>query len=257
MSSNINNFISSFKTDAARPSRFDVSIPIPISMIPFLGTSKNLTYRCESAELPSRTFSTAEQKFGSSPVEKYPYFSNYNDTSMTFIVSDDMSEKIFFEYWMDYINPTYKYDFRYKSDYTTTMKVNQYDVNGDLSYSINLIDAFPVSVNQLDLDWSHDGYHKLVVTFAYSYWQNNSLEYIGSSLIQSGLAGLTDMLGGLGESFGTVGDTVGGILPTTPTTIVPQGPSGPMSLSSLPTATNRFNSLISGNRITNLPNSPL
>ena len=224
MSSNINNFIASFKTDAARPSRFDVRIPIPLTLIPFLGTAKNLTYRCESAELPSRTFATAEQKFGANPTEKYPYYSSYNDTSMTFIVSDDMSEKIFFEYWMDYINPTYKYDFRYKADYATTMQVNQYDVNGDLSYSINLIDAFPVSVNQLDLDWSHDGYHKLTVMFAYSYWQNNSLEYIGSSLIQSGIAGLSGMLGGLGPSFGSVSDVLGGILPTTPTTIIPQGP---------------------------------
>lgn len=226
MSRDINNFIASFKTDAARPSRFDVRIPIPLTLIPFLGTAKNLTYRCESAELPSRTFATAEQKFGSTPIEKYPYHSNYNDTSMTFIVSDDMSEKIFFEYWMDYINPTYKFDFRYKSDYVTTMQVNQYDTNGDLSYSINLIEAYPVSVNQLDLDWSHDGYHKLTVTFAYTYWQNNSLEYIESSLIQSGIAGLSGMLGGLGESIGLSGDTVsGGILPTTPTTLIPQGSS--------------------------------
>jgi len=225
MSRDINNFIASFKTDAARPSRFDVRIPIPATLIPFLGTAKNLTYRCESAELPSRTFATAEQKFGSTPIEKYPYHSNYNDTSMTFIVSDDMSEKIFFEYWMDYINPTYKFDFRYKSDYVTTMQVNQYDTNGDLSYSINLIEAYPVSVNQLDLDWSHDGYHKLTVTFAYTYWQNNSLEYIESSLIQSGIAGLSGMLGGLGESFSSPGNITSGILPTTPTTAIPQGPA--------------------------------
>jgi hypothetical protein len=27
----------------------------------------------------------------------------------------------------------------------------------------------------LDLDWSNDGVHKLSVTFAYTYWRNNSL----------------------------------------------------------------------------------
>jgi hypothetical protein len=28
-------------------------------------------------------------------------------------------------------------------------------------------------VNQLDLDWSSDGYHKLSVTFAYTRWEQN------------------------------------------------------------------------------------
>jgi hypothetical protein len=32
---------------------------------------------------------------------------------------------------------------------------------------------FQMSVNQMDLDWSSDGYHKLVVTFAYTRWERN------------------------------------------------------------------------------------
>jgi hypothetical protein len=39
-----------------------------------------------------------------------------------------------------------------------------------------LIDAFPISVNQLDLDWSNDNFHKLSVTFAYRYWKNIGAE---------------------------------------------------------------------------------
>ena len=44
-----------------------------------------------------------------------------------------------------------------------------------MSYSVDLYEAFPVSMNQMDLDWSNDGVHKLSVTFAYTYWRNNSL----------------------------------------------------------------------------------
>jgi hypothetical protein len=36
--------------------------------------------------------------------------------------------------------------------------------------------AFPINVNQLDLDWSSDGHHKLTVTFAYTYWHNPALQ---------------------------------------------------------------------------------
>lgn len=200
MAGNLNDFKASFKTDIARPNKFDVTIPVPLTLVPFLNTSRNLTFRCESTELPSRTFSTAEQKFGANPSEKHPYQSNYNDITMTFIVSDDMSEKIFFDSWMELINPTYKFDFKYKSDYISTLQVNQYDVTNQLSYSINLFEAFPISVNQLDLDWSNQGQHKLSVVFAYTYWQNNSIESLGTTILQSIIGDITSAAGGLNSS---------------------------------------------------------
>lgn len=184
----LNEFKSSFTTDLAKANRFDVSIPVPLVLIPYRGVARTLSLRCESTTLPSRTFSTLEQKFGSNPVEKYPYMSNYNDVEMTFIVSGNMEEKIFFDAWMEYINPTYKYDFRYKSDYISTLKINQYDERNNLTYSVNLIDAYPIAVNQLDLNWGSTDYHKLTVVFANSYWQNNSLQSFGSSLAQNFIA---------------------------------------------------------------------
>jgi hypothetical protein len=36
-----------------------------------------------------------------------------------------------------------------------------------------LKDAFPINVNQLDLNWSNENFHKLNVTFAYTYWTND------------------------------------------------------------------------------------
>jgi len=186
----LNEFKSSFNKDVARPSRFDVSIPVPLVLTPYLGTARDLNLRCESTQFPSRTFATTEQKFGSNPTEKFPYQSTYNEIEMTFIVSGDMAEKKMFDAWMEYIQPSYNFDFKYKKDYVTTMQVNQYDNQNELIYSINLIDSFPVSINQLDLDWTQDGYHKLTVVFAYTYWQNNSIQALGSSLLQSGLSNI-------------------------------------------------------------------
>jgi hypothetical protein len=114
--------------------------------------------------------------------------SNYNDIEMTFIVSGNMEEKKFFDAWMEYINPTYKYDFRYKTDYISTLQINQYDELNKLTYSVNLIDAYPIVVNQMDLNWGSTEYHKLTVVFANSYWQNNSLQSFGSSLAQNFIA---------------------------------------------------------------------
>jgi hypothetical protein len=106
-------------------------------------------------------------------VEKHAYQTTYNDIEISFIVSEDMSEKKFFDAWMNLINPTASFDFNYRNDYITDFYVFQYDGTQTIkTYSIALLDAFPISVNQLDLDWSNDNYHKLSVTFAYRYWKN-------------------------------------------------------------------------------------
>ena len=176
MAGSINDFRASFKVDAARPSRFDVTIPIPLSLSFYISSARNLTYRCESAQLPGRTFETTDKKLGSAPVEKFPYHTNYQQAQMTFIVSDDMNEKIFFDSWMELINPTTDYNFQYKSNYAVDISINQYDVSNNLTYAGVLEEAFPIDINQLDLDWSNtDSVHKLSVTFAYTYWRNNSL----------------------------------------------------------------------------------
>jgi hypothetical protein len=205
-SGSINDFKASFTTDVARPNKFDVEIPVPITLIPFRGMSRILKMRCENAELPSRTFATADRKIGSNPVEKMPYQPTYNDVVLTFILGDDMETKVFFDTWQEFINPTYSFNFTYKTDYVTNITINQYDVHNKLTYSINLIDAYPVSVNQLDLDWSADGHHKLTVVFAYSYWINNSVQALGNSLLLSVISRITSALGGLG-SLGTFGET--------------------------------------------------
>jgi hypothetical protein len=199
MAGNINDFKSSFRTDLARSNRFDVNIPIPLTLIPYVSTSKQLNYRCENANLPGRTFSTIDQKtYG--PIEKYPTLTSFTDIDLTFIVDDNMNQKVFFDAWLNYINPQYNNNFRYKSDYSTIITINQYDVTNNLTYSINLYDAYPISINQMDLDWSGDGFHKLTVTFAYTYWKNNSLQALGMELVDAGINAVSSAIGGLGGS---------------------------------------------------------
>jgi len=169
----LSQFKNSFTLDIARPKLFDIIIVPPTGLQSYIGVARNLTFRCESTQFPSRTFATTEQKFGTNPVEKHAYQTTYNDIEISFIVSEDMSEKKFFDAWMNLINPTASFDFSYRNDYITDFYVFQYDGTQTIkTYSIALLDAFPISVNQLDLDWSNDNYHKLSVTFAYRYWKN-------------------------------------------------------------------------------------
>lgn len=194
MAGTINDFRSSFNTEVARPSKFDVTIPVPVSLANLKTSAKNLTFRCETAVLPGRTFETATKKLGSAPIEYFPYHNNYQQATMTFIVSDDMNEKIFFDAWMELINPTTTYNFEYKVNYATDITITQYNLQGQPTYAGILQEAFPIDVNQLDLDWSTDSYHKLSVVFVYKQWQNNSVAVLRNNII-------TDLLSGVVNSF--------------------------------------------------------
>jgi hypothetical protein len=214
MAGTINEFKSSFRKDVARPHKFDVNVNIPLVLIPYISGARQLVYRCESTSLPGRTLATTEQKtYG--PVEKFPYLNTYTDIDMTFIVDDDMQQKILFDAWLNFINPLYNNHIRYKQEYATILTLNQYDVTNKLSYSVSLYDAFPVSINQMDLDWSSDGYHKLNVTFAYTYWQNNSLQAAGMQLVDAGIAAFSSILNGAEQQlpFPDISATNAGLLP--------------------------------------------
>jgi len=176
----ISDFISSFSSDIGRPNRFTVQI---------LGTPKYNDIEppsylmCETAELPGITYATTEQKFGSNPIEKFPYQVQFNDINLTFIVQEKMRVKKFFDGWMEKISPPEGYNFNYKQNgtgsnseyagYSGQIKITQYSSSDVATYQVTLNDAYPISVNQLDLDWSSEGYHKLTVVFAYTYWERN------------------------------------------------------------------------------------
>ena len=194
MAGSINDFRASFSKDVARPSRFDVTIPIPLSLAFYISSARNLTFRCETAALPGRSLETAPKKIGSAPVEYFPYHTNYQQATMTFIVSDDMNEKIFFDSWMELINPTTDYNFQYKANYAVDISINQYDVTNKLTYSGVLQEAFPIDVNQLDMDWTTDSYHKLAVVFVYKQWQNTTVSNLVSNLKTGLLTGLVNGL---------------------------------------------------------------
>jgi len=204
MAGNLNDFKSSFVKDLAKSSKFDVYIPVPIPLVLYVNQVKNLNLRCEETNLPGRTFATADLKIGSSPVEKYPYATTYNDIDLTFILDDTMDHKVFFDSWMNYISPDYTWNLRYKEDYATTITINQYDAKNEKSYSVDLYEAYPISMNQLDLSWGSEGYHKLNITFAYTSWKNNSIQNLGNDLLDLGIAGVVDFLNAdIGADFGS------------------------------------------------------
>ena len=132
--------------------------------------SRNLALQCEAAELPGKTMTTADVKIYG-PTFKVPYQTQYSDTSLTFLCTNEFYERKLFDRWMEAIHPTDTNNLRYpkgdKSRYLTNIKIIQYDDFIKQIYAVELIDAFPIGVAPQTLSWADDGFHRLSISFAY------------------------------------------------------------------------------------------
>jgi hypothetical protein len=132
--------------------------------------SRYLALQCESAELPGRTLQTADVKIYG-PTFKVPYQSQYGDTTLTFLCTNEFYERKLFDRWIEAIHPSDTNNLRYpkgeKSRYLTNIKIIQYDDFIKKIYAVELMDAFPIGVAPQQLSWSEDGFHRLSVQIAY------------------------------------------------------------------------------------------
>ena len=144
------------KDGPAKPSRFEVVIPLPPYIANFMSTSalealfnlpnaifgtvtdaigsamgqapvganstlsRYLALQCEAAELPGRTIMTHEAKIYG-PTYKVPYQSQFGDGSMTltFLCTNEFWERKLFDRWLEDINPSDTNNVRFPKDEAT------------------------------------------------------------------------------------------------------------------------------------------
>ena len=204
-----NQFLSNIKSKGglAKPNRFQVVLPIPTYINNFVGQSvleklinlpatltaelqdifntevrdeqsrtanpslsRYLGLQCETSELPGKTLVTADAKvYG--PTYKVPYQTQYNETTFTFLCTNDFYERKLFDRWLEAIMPTDTNNLRFAKDddtrYMSNIQVIQYDDFVKQIYAVELIDAFPIGVSAQPLNWAEDGFHRVSVQFTY------------------------------------------------------------------------------------------
>ena len=178
---NLSQFIGAVREDSlARVNRFEVFINAPKSL-----TFKNklnagaVSLYCEMASLPPVNISTKSFKiFG--PTYQRPFSAEYGGEgiSMTFHVDRDMQVKKFFDEWTTKVVDPDSGFVGFQEDYISTIRLRQLNERDEVTYELELEEAFPRSVNLLELNNSAQNQtHRLNVLFAYRYWKDVSPEF--------------------------------------------------------------------------------
>lgn len=198
------------KEGLAKPSRFQVILPLPKYVNEFVGQnvleqilnlpntiytditevfnkardqqsvsanpsiSRYLSLQCETAELPGKQIITADEKIYG-PTVKVPYQTQYSEMTLTFLCTNDFYERKLFDRWLECIMPTDTNNLRFgkgeNTRYMSNIKIIQYDDFIKQIYAVELIDAFPISIAAQPLSWGEDGFHRVSVQFTYSYYK--------------------------------------------------------------------------------------
>jgi hypothetical protein len=181
----------------------------------------NLALRCERVSLPGRIIVTSPYKEGNYGLSReYPTNTVYQPVDATFLMSEDYSEKIFFELWQDLIigharsfgdvtSQASVKELNYMENYTCSMTIHAFSVTGGREgmkpvYSCELREAYPRTIQDLQLDWSANDLVRLNVVFDYKYFADTSKRNVQSSaetreagfFTRSGLGAAAASLGG-------------------------------------------------------------
>lgn len=138
--------------------------------------------RAEAVKVPGVALIPAEVgRYGVGPTTKYPVGAGMIDSSFTFLCDKYGGLWNLWYQWLlatvqfagtnnsstGAFNQPASYLIQYRDQYTTTMTINVYSQTGAAVQVIQLIDAYPISFNEMQLDWMSRDMVRITVGISY------------------------------------------------------------------------------------------
>lgn len=145
------------------------------------GAEREMIYRAEAAEIPGRSIATVEHRFDNySPISRVATGQTYTPITISFLLSEDLREKEYFEQWHDQIvgtgafttnSPKARSNAQYYHQYVGSVIIRQYGSNGQIKSIHTLNEAYPYVIGGIGVNWNDDAHMRLQVQFTYQSYQ--------------------------------------------------------------------------------------
>ena len=164
----------------ASPNKFEIEFSkLPSGLSSTFGNPRDIALMVESVSIAGRNVqSVLDITYGYR--REVPYNApTYNPITMSFLCSEGLEEKVFFDKWNDRIvSQKNGFDNEYYDNIIGTMKVKTLDrtLSTTNSYEITYNEVYPKTVNSIEMNHStQNATVRLGVEMAYSYWTTNRL----------------------------------------------------------------------------------
>jgi hypothetical protein len=161
----------SAKMGFARSNKFSVEIPRARNSNTMSADGINIM--CESVSLPGTQILTTDYS-SVRHSSKYPTGTMYEDVELTFALTSDYYARKFFDEWIASVITTTNdnYTLNYRSDFSRDVTINQLDENDKKIYSHKLRDAYPITIQNINLsNMNEDEISRFSVTLTYDKYE--------------------------------------------------------------------------------------
>lgn len=182
-----NNFLVELPQLRANPfGRLAGFVPAIPGLTPDASASaRELNVLCKNAQIPGKQILTHDRRVGMI-FEKVAYGYAVGDASLSFYMLNDYSVMTYFDEWKKSVIDEDNLTVGYKKDYARPVKIHQLrkpfvNINKNLGpvkvdiglgsgsvYSVELVDAFPTTIGQIDFSNELDGLVELTVQLSYT-----------------------------------------------------------------------------------------
>lgn len=154
-----------------------------------LNDPRDVAMLCRSCSLPGRTINTLEfQRQGYKNSVKVPYSYINEDINFNFMLTNDYYMRKVFENWQALVYDQNEHTIPYKRTYTSDVIIQQLDQNNNVVYGVKLTNAYPTSINSINLDNAQsDSLQELQVTMTYD-------DFTPEGTLSSIVSGLKEVL---------------------------------------------------------------
>lgn len=172
---NVERFKSALTNGGARPNQFAVQLSFPTYVASQSLAVARAPFLVSVAELPGQTVNPAIVQYRGREV-KFVGDRVYAPWTITVLNDAEMSIRNAFEQWMggmeDYATKAGRLQ---PSEYQRDMQVFQLDRNGNALKSYNIVNAFPVDLSPVALDFgANDQISSFTVTFQYQHFTTSN-----------------------------------------------------------------------------------
>ncbi len=187
----INSFKSALPYGGARPSLFDIRIPLPAGMD--LGShgadsSRALTLNAKSTTIPTGTIEPVEVPYFGR-IFKMPGGRTFDEWTTTVSNDEDFRVRDLLEQWMDSINGNVtNQESITQSQFGVTPAVDgivtQYGKNGNAIRRYVMKGCWPSTLGEITLDWSEaSAIEEFEVTWQFNWWESAAIEGAGREVL--------------------------------------------------------------------------
>ena len=138
------------------------------------GRTRDVSYQCNSITFPGRVLETTADENIYGPARQIVNGGfTQGDVTAKFYCHNDFREKAFFEHWQHLGWNPQTFASGYYDDYVGNMKIYSLDQQNRRRYGVELVEAFPFSLQGQDLDSAAAAnVMEITVGFKYRWWKN-------------------------------------------------------------------------------------